>query len=59
MVIPGVALSDLLLPLLLAGLTVRMGRSDGDRGYIPKALKMVAEPYHSAAKPTRTAGIAS
>lgn len=56
MVVLGVAVGDFLLPLLPAGLAVGVGWSGVRRGYIPNALKMVTELYHSTAKPTKTVG---
>ena len=56
MVILGMAMGNFQLPLLPAGLTVGVGWGGVCWRYIPNALKMVTEPYHSATNPTRIAG---
>ena len=58
-IVLGVAVGDLQLPFLLTGFAVGMRAGGIGRRYIPNALKMVTELYHSTANPTKIAGSAS
>lgn len=55
-IVLGMAVGNFQLPLLPAGLAVGMSWGGVCWCYIPNAFKMVTEPYHSAANPTRVAG---
>ena len=59
MIVLGVAVGNLHLSHSLTGFAVGMRAGGIRRRYIPNALKMVTELYHSTANPTKIAGNAS